>query len=140
MATRRTELSDAELLVLKALWQRGAATVRELHARLGAQGQDWAYTTVLTFLMRLEAKGYIASEKTGVAHVFRPLVSRESLLRQKLAGLAEDLCDGTATPLVRALVEGRRFSSEEIDQFRRLLDELEQPSRPERPAKPRRKR
>lgn len=140
MAARKTELSEAELLVLKALWHSRSATVRELHAELGAQGQDWAYTTVLTFLMRLEAKGYVSSEKTGVAHVFRPLVSREKLLRQKLAGLAEDLCDGTATPLVRALVEGQRFSAEEIDQFRRLLDELEQPTGPERTGKPKRKR
>lgn len=140
MAGRRTDLSEAELLVLKELWDSGATTVRDLNARLGARGQDWAYTTVLTFLMRLEAKGYVASEKTGVANVFRPLVSRESLLRRKIAGLADDLCDGTATPLVRALVQGRRFSSEEIDQFRRLLDELEQPPRPERSTKPKRKR
>jgi predicted transcriptional regulator len=141
VAPRRTELSETELEVLKALWAAGSGTVRELHEQLTTQGRQWAYTTVLTFLMRLEAKGYVASEKSGVAHVFRPVVSREKLLRQKLVNLAEELCDGTATPLVRALVEGQRFSPDEIDQFRRLVDELEQDSTSGRSAaKPKRKR
>lgn len=125
MAPRQANLSDAELEILKALWEVGAATVRDLHERLAAQGRQWAYTTVLTFLTRLEAKGYVTSEKSGVANVFRPLVSRDKLLRQKLVNLAAELCDGTASPLVRALVEGQRFSAEEIGQFRRLVDELE---------------
>lgn len=133
MAPRKTDLSETELEILKTLWEARAATVRELHERLAGQGRQWAYTTVLTFLTRLEAKGYVASEKSGVAHVFRPLVSREKLLRQKLVNLAADLCDGTASPLVRALVEGQRFSADEISQFRRLLDELEAP--PQKSAK-----
>jgi predicted transcriptional regulator len=141
MAPRRTELSETELEVLKALWAAGSGTVRELHERLARQGRQWAYTTVLTFLMRLEAKGYVASEKTGVAHCFRPVVTRETLLRQKLVTLAEELCDGTASPLVRALVEGGRFSRDEIDQLRRLVDELDHESTTGKAAaKPKRKR
>jgi predicted transcriptional regulator len=125
MAPRRTELSETELEVLKELWDAGRATVRELHERLAAGGRQWAYTTVLTFVARLEAKGYVAGEKTGVAHVFRPVVTRDKLLSRKLADLAQDLCDGTATPLVKALVQGKKFSRQEIDQFRQLIDELE---------------
>jgi predicted transcriptional regulator len=141
MAPRRVEISETELEVLKALWEAGSATVRELHERLSAGGRVRAYTTVLTFLMRLEAKGYVASDDSGVAHVFRPIVSREALLRRKLVSLADDLCDGTATPLMRALVQGRRFSAAEIDQFRRLLDELEHPPRANQPpSKPKRRR
>jgi BlaI family transcriptional regulator, penicillinase repressor len=127
VSPRRTDLSETELEILKALWEAGSATVRGLHDQLAAQGRQWAYTTVLTFLTRLEAKGYVASEKSGVAHVFRSVVSREKLLRQKLVNLAAELCDGTASPLVRALVEGQRFSPDEISQFRRLLDDLEAP-------------
>lgn len=128
MAPRRTDLSETELDILKALWEAGSATVRGLHEQLAAQGRQWAYTTVLTFLTRLQTKGYVASEKAGIAHVFRPVVSREKLLRQKLVDLAAELCDGTSSPLVRALVEGQKFSADEISQFRRLLDELEPPA------------
>ena len=129
MPAKRTELSETELEVLKALWDQGSATVRELSDHLEQTGRTWAYTTVLTFVGRLEAKGYVKSDKSGVAHVFRPVVSRDGLLRQRLTHLAQDLCNGTATPLVQALVAGRRFTPDEISHFRRLLDDLEQAPR-----------
>jgi predicted transcriptional regulator len=125
MPTRQTPLSETELEVLKVLWDRGSGTVREVNELLARQGRRWAYTTVLTLLARLEAKRYVASDKSGLAHVFRPLVSRDKLLSQRLDKLAAELCDGTATPLVHALVQGQRFTPEEIERFRELLDELE---------------
>jgi predicted transcriptional regulator len=84
---------------------------------------------VLTLLQRLEAKGYAASDKSGIAHVFRPAMSRDTLLRQRLKDLANDFCEGIATPLMLALVEGERFTAEELNQFRRLLDRLENTKR-----------
>lgn len=125
MATRKVDLSESELDVLKALWECRSATVRELHEHLSARGRQWAYTTVLTFLMRLETKGFVASEKSNLALVFRPVVSRESLLRQKLVNLSRELCDGAATPLLKALVDETSLSAEEISHFRRMLDDLE---------------
>jgi predicted transcriptional regulator len=118
-------VSRTELDVLKALWEHGPATVRALHGLLHEQGRRWAYNTVLTLLQRLEAKGYAASDKRGVAHVFRAAVTRDRLLRRRLRDLANQLCEGAASPLVRALVEGHRFTGEEIESFRRLLDRLE---------------
>lgn len=125
MARRKTPLSETELAVLKVLWEMGTGTVRQINAVLRRRKRRWAYTTVLTLLTRLQAKGYVESDKSAVAHVFRPSVSRDNLLRQRLSLLAEDLCEGTATPLVHALVEDHRFSPEEIKGLRRLIDELE---------------
>ena len=125
METRRASISETELDVLKVLWEHGPGTVRVIHHHLRRQGRRWAYTTVLTLLQRLEAKGYVMSDKSGVAHVFRPAVTRDKLLRQRLKDLANQLCEGTATPLVLALVEGQRFTAAEISQFRQLLDQLE---------------
>jgi predicted transcriptional regulator len=122
---RRASISETELDVLKVLWEQGPGTVRVLHHHLRRQGRRWAYTTVLTLLQRLEAKGYVSSDKSSLAHVFRPAVTREKLLRQRLKDLANQLCEGTATPLVLALVEGQRFTAAEISQFRQLLDQLE---------------
>ena len=119
-------ISDTELEVLKVLWESGPATVREVDAMLRRQGRRWAYTTVLTLLHRLLAKGYVSSDKSGMAHVFRPAVTREKLLRQRLRDLSEQLTEGTATPLVQALVEEHRFTEEEIRRFRELLDRLEE--------------
>ena len=65
MEPRNAGVSDAELGVLKALWERGPATVRDLRAHLEAQGRRWAYTTVQTLLQRLEAKGCVSCERGG---------------------------------------------------------------------------
>ena len=126
MGTRRPAVSDTELDVLKAVWEHGPCTVREANAALRRRGRRWAYTTVLTLLQRLEAKGYVRSDKSETAHVFAATVSRDALLQQRLRELADELCKGTATPLLLALVENHRFTAEEIAQFRHLLDELAQ--------------
>jgi len=118
-------ISETELAVLKVLWDLGAGTVRQVQAVLRRQGRKWAYTTVQTLLTRLQGKGYAASEKGGPAHVFRAAVSREELLKKRLGALADEFCEGTASPLVLALVEGGRFTPAEIEQFRQLLDQLD---------------
>ena len=122
---RPADLSDSELAVLKVLWDLGTGTVREVNSELWGSGRRWAYTTVLTLLMRLQTKGCVASEKGEPANIFRPTVSREQLLQRRLSELETDLCGGAATPLVHALVSARRFTADDIAHFRRLLDELE---------------
>jgi predicted transcriptional regulator len=118
-------VSDTELEVLKVLWERGPGTVREIGAHLREQGRTWAYNTVLTLLQRLESKGFVRADKAELAHVFRAAVSRDELLRDHLKELSDQLCEGEPTPLMLALVEGHRFTAEEIEHFRRLLDRLE---------------
>jgi BlaI family transcriptional regulator, penicillinase repressor len=122
---RKPSISETELEVLKEIWDHGRGTVREINTRLRKRGRRWAYTTVLTLLQRLESKGYVASDKSGLAHVFAPAVSRDNLLHQRLNDLANQLCEGAATPLVLALVEGHRYTTQELQQFRHLLDRLE---------------
>jgi predicted transcriptional regulator len=117
-------ISETELSVLKVLWDLETGTVREIQATLREQGRKWAYTTVQTLLNRLQSKGYAASDKSGPAHVFKPTVTRDGLLKKRLGDLADEFCEGTASPLVLALVEGGRFTAEEIEQFRDLLDQL----------------
>jgi predicted transcriptional regulator len=126
---RQPSVSKAELEVLKVLWERPSATVREVNAALREQGRDQAYTTVQTLLQRLEAKGFVTCDKAGPAHVYRAAVSRDDLVSRRLRELAEQLCDGASSPLLLALVEGSRLTPEEVRQLRELLDRLEPPRR-----------
>ena len=121
---RRLPVSDAELEVLKVLWAAGPVTVRDVATALKKQRRKLAYNTVLTLLSRLREKGYVTADRRETAHLFRAVVSREDLLGSSLAALAERICDGTASPLVLALVRDRTFSAEEIAHFRTLLDDL----------------
>jgi predicted transcriptional regulator len=125
MPTSRPPVSDAELEVLKVLWTHGPATVREVEARLRRRRRRLAYNTVLTLLSRLRDKGYVGADRRDTAHVFQPIVSRDELLSDGLAALSDRIGDGTASPLVHALVRGTRFSPADIARFRKLLDDLE---------------
>ena len=121
---RRSPVSDAELEALKVLWQAGPSTVRDVAAALRRRRRRLAYNTVLTLLTRLREKGYVAVDRRETAHLFRPVVTRDELVGSSLSALADRVCDGTASPLMLALVRGQRFSAEEITHFRKLLDDL----------------
>lgn len=136
---RGSGLSDAEMDVLKVLWDHGPANVRLVNAELAARGRCWAYTTVATLLQRLAAKGFTASDSTAVPHVYRAVVSRDEFLQRRLRDAADELCDGETAPLLLALVRGGRFTAQEVQRFRRMLDEAApKPAdpAPRRPRKP----
>jgi BlaI family penicillinase repressor len=121
----RPDVSDAELEVLKVLWTKGPGTVRDVETELRrGSRRRLAYNTVLTLLSRLRDKGYVTADRRDTAHLFRAVVTRDGLLGSSLTALADRICDGTASPLVLALVRDQRFSADEIAHFRRLLDDL----------------
>lgn len=122
MADRLQDLGAAELEVLKALWETGPGTVREVLNHLYARGRKVAYTTVQTLLTRLEQKRYVVSDKSDVAHVFRARVSRDRVTRSRLKTLVSQLYDGATGPLVLQLVRSGRLTSDEIAELQGLID------------------
>jgi predicted transcriptional regulator len=125
MADRQVEIGTAELEVLNVLWDSGPATVREVLGHLRQRGRRLAYTTVQTFLTRLEHKGYVRSDKSGAAFVYRAAISRERVRRSSLKNLLQQLYDGDAAPLVLQLIKTERFSQEEIAELQGLIDRLD---------------
>ncbi len=121
----RPVMSDAEREVLKVLWDHGPLAVRDVVTRLAGTGHEWARSTVITLLQRLEKKGYVSSDKSQFAFVFRPILSREDVMRSRMNDLAGELCDGDALPLVLAFAERHRFSPKELTRFRQMIDDLE---------------
>ncbi|MDY7109840.1 MAG: BlaI/MecI/CopY family transcriptional regulator [Planctomycetota bacterium] len=138
MAPPESDLGTAELEVLRTLWDEGPATVREVMNHLHQRGRKVAYTTVLTFLTRLEQKGFVTSDKSGLAYVYRPRVTREKVSRSRLKALLEELYDGAAAPLVLQLVRERRLSRRDIAELQRLIEELDVKSRRGKSKPPRR--
>ncbi len=127
MGIRDYELGEAELQVLRALWDHGPATVREVLAHLHKGGRRVAYTTVLTFLSRLEQKGFVKSDKSDLAYVYRAAVSRNQVTRSRLRTVLDQLFDGEAAPLVLQLMKTEKFSSDEIAELQKLIDGLSPP-------------
>ena len=125
MAPRDTDLSEAELQVLATLWEHGPSTVRQVLDRLRDQGRQLAYTTVLTFLSRLEHKRFVASDKSGLAYVYRPRISRERVTNSRLKAMLETFYDGAPGALVLQLVREQRLTSEEITELQHLINDLD---------------
>ncbi len=125
MAKRQYDLGDAELGVLRALWDVGPATVRDVLEHLHERGRRVAYTTVQTLLTRLEQKRYVASDKSGLAFVYRSKVSRERISRSRLSSLLTQLYDGAAGPLVLQLIRTERLKPDEIEELQKLIEELD---------------
>ncbi len=125
MGQRDYELGEAELQVLKALWDVGPATVRDVMNRLHASGRRVAYTTVLTFLTRLEQKGFVRADKSDLAYVYRASVTRNQVTRSRLKAVIDALFDGEAAPLMLQLMKTERFTADEIAQLQQHIEQLE---------------
>jgi predicted transcriptional regulator len=125
MASRQYDLGDAELDVLKALWAKGPATVRQVLAQLHESGRRVAYTTVQTLLTRLEQKGYVQSDKSDLAFVYRAKLTRARVTRSRLQTLLTQMYDGAAGPLVLQLIRTEQFTPDEIEQLQALIDRLD---------------
>jgi BlaI family penicillinase repressor len=124
MARRPRDVTDAELDVLRTLWDEGASTIRALTDRLYPRGGTSEYATVQKLLERLEDKGHVTRRAEGRLNVFEARVKRGDLVARRLRETAEQLCDGSLTPLLTHLVSAGRLSGEELRELRRLVDRL----------------
>ncbi|MHC4822093.1 MAG: BlaI/MecI/CopY family transcriptional regulator [Planctomycetota bacterium] len=121
-------ISDGEWKTMEVVWERGSASVREVHDDL-ADETGWAYTTVKTMLERLVDKGALEASRAGRSFVYRPLVSREEARSDAVHSLLDRAFDGASVPLLRFLVEEERLSAKDRKELRRLLGEEEKGSR-----------
>ena len=115
-------LSGAEEQVLLALWEKAPATRREIGQRLKAKG--WADGTLLTFLGRLEAKGWVKVTRDANRNVYEPMVTRRAYgvycMRERL----DTLFGGDLTAAVRALVSESGAGPSQLDQAEAVLEEM----------------
>jgi predicted transcriptional regulator len=119
------DVTDAELAVLQVLWDRGACTIRQLTEALYPDGSDVSYATVQKLLERLESKRHVGRDRSGHAHRFHALTDRDTLVGQRLRGVAEKLTGGLLAPLLTHLVRAETLSRQERQQLRALIDELD---------------
>ena len=115
-----TQLTLRELEIMAVLWERDSATVREVHETLDA---ELAYTTVLTMMRRLEAKGHIGRHPDGRAHRYFARVQRQQARRSALSRTLDHVFEGSREALLTQLVSDPDLTEEDIRRLRRLLDE-----------------
>jgi len=116
--------TDAELAILRVLWQRGPSTVRDVHEELNRDGAT-GYTTILKLLQIMTEKGHVVRDETERAHVYEARYSEQKTQRQLLSDLADRAFGGSAAKLVMQALSGRKATAEELGVIREFLDRLE---------------
>lgn len=120
------EPAEFELQILGTLWEHGPATVRQVMERL-SDGKERAYTSVLSVMQVMQKKGLleVSDERNGLAHIFKPLVSRQQVAVPLLRGLVTRIFGGSTRTALQHLLDAETLDRREIDEMRKLLDEVE---------------
>ncbi|UCG62347.1 MAG: BlaI/MecI/CopY family transcriptional regulator [Candidatus Zixiibacteriota bacterium] len=124
MSTKNTKPTDAELDVLRVLWEHGPGTVREIHDRL-PQTPHRVYTTVLKLLQIMCEKGLVKRDESQRAHVYEVAVSMEQTQQNLVNHLLAKVFDNSMSSMVMRALSTRQASKEDLDEIRKLLDKME---------------
>lgn len=122
MARRLPALGAQELALMKVVWRLKDVSVREVY-EAERQRRPVAYTTVMTMMNTLEAKGYLKKTLDGRAFRYRPAVPEQRVVRAMVREFVERVFDGASAPLLAHLVTESDLSETEREELRRLIDE-----------------
>jgi predicted transcriptional regulator len=122
MASSRPQATDAELAILKLLWDGEPLTARAICDALYPSGTPSDQATVQKLLQRLEKKRLLARDRRSFAHQFRATITREALAGDQLEALANKLTDGSLVPFILHAVESKQLTTKERNEIRRLLN------------------
>jgi BlaI family transcriptional regulator, penicillinase repressor len=116
--------TPSELAILQILWQRGASTVREIHAVL-SETKEVGYTSALKLLQIMTTKGLVKRTEDNRAHVYEANQPAEKTKQQFATDVLQRVFRGSTSQLMQHALAGRRSSKKEIEELRKLLDEYE---------------
>lgn len=129
MPRKPQDIPDAELAVLRQLWERGPCTVRQLTEVLYPASAGSQNATVQKLLDRLESKQYVSRNRESWPYLFQAAVQRCDVIRKSLQATADKLCAGALAPLLTYLVKADSLSDEDRDSLRGLLNDLDKDAR-----------
>jgi BlaI family penicillinase repressor len=115
----KPELTELHLDIMRVLWERGRATVADVHRALAGRGL--ALATISTLLRRLEKKGVIAHDKVGREYAYRPLLSIDEAKRALVSEMTKRMLPDTVPALIHALWKRRKVSAAELAEVKALI-------------------
>src|SRR5688500_5583105 len=122
MARSQLRPTDAELAILRVLWERGASTVRQVHEAL-ADTRETGYTTTLKLMQIMADKGLVKRNETARTHVYTPMAGKEQTQKQLVQDLADRAFGGSAAQLVLRALSAEGTSDAELREIRKLIDD-----------------
>jgi BlaI family penicillinase repressor len=117
------QISEAELEVMKVLWELKQATSSQIIEKL-TKVKVWKPKTVQTLLNRLVAKGAVKAEKAyGKAFIYSPLISETEYKTFASRSFLDKVFNGSLSLMVTSFVRGQKLSAEEIEKLKKLLED-----------------
>lgn len=116
-------VSEAESVVMEALWAHSPLAAEDVIAAVAGQG--WQEATVKTLLNRLLKKGAVRAERDGRRYLYWPVLKREAWVLEESEGLLERVFGGRVAPLVAHFSRHRKLSRKDIAELRSLIEELD---------------
>ena len=113
--------TQAELVILRVLWERGASSVREVHEAM-SDTRPAGYTTTLKLLQIMTGKGLVTRDDRGRTHVYQAALAEEQTQRQLLSDLLERAFGGSASRLIQQALAAQPASREEMIEIKKLID------------------
>lgn len=123
MSQKPLKPTESELEILQVLWDKGQATVREVHEEL-ARTKDIGYTTALKLLQIMFEKGLVSRDDSAKTHIYVPAVTREKTQKQLVGKMINTLFSGSPGQLVMQALGNHNASKEELDEIQKLIDSL----------------
>ena len=120
--------TDAELEILRVLWERGPSTVRQVHESLAA-ARETGYTTTLKLMQIMADKGLVTRDESARTHIYTARASQESTQRQLVNDLVQRAFGGSAAELVLRALAAHKTSDTELQEIRKLIDEAREERR-----------
>ena len=121
MTRQHPRPTDAELAILRVLWERGASTVRQVHEALAIR--ETGYTTTLKLMQIMADKGLVTRNETARTHVYSAMAGQEQTQRQLVQDLVDRAFGGSAAQLVLRALSADGTSDAELKEIRRLIDD-----------------
>lgn len=118
--TPKRALTPQELELMKIVWRREVATVRDVYEELLTR-RKIAYTTVMTVMKTLEQKGYLKTSQKDRAYVYTPARPKDQVIRGMVGDFLDRVFNGSAQPLLVHLLRDRRISDKDLQEIRTLL-------------------
>jgi BlaI family transcriptional regulator, penicillinase repressor len=120
MPKSRTELTEAEWAIIKAVWETEPCTAPDIREKLHRQ-TAWTYSTVRTLMDRMVVKGLLAAEKVRNLTIYHSAVTREQAQRGELFYALKHAFNGALTPMVQCLLDTGNLSTKELAELESLI-------------------
>jgi len=122
-SSKTVKPTESELEILRILWDKEKATVREVHESL-SEHKDAGYTTTLKLMQIMFEKGIVKRDDSNKTHIYQANISRENTQQQFVGKMIHTLFSGSSSQLVMQALGSNRHSAAELEEIQQLLNNL----------------